>query len=307
MELSIEEKAKRYDEALEKGKQIQNTPYTAHWDIMKGVVEHLIPELKESEDERIRKDIIKMISNTCKGEWFIGSSKEECLSWFEKQGDKDKLIKELGEYKVKYTQEVLKEHIDSMNNKEDERIWKALVELISTYLRGNENGKIHGVYAKDILAWLEKKGEQKPTEWSKEDKQHIDSLMKRLDGLCRNEFELTRFAISEDKDWICSLKDRVLPQPKQGEQKPHEDIVDEINRKAFPNHYGGCAPVLEIKQTKICKMVGPDDPEHLADFKDLLPNIFIGMEMCIEGTMYRIKDIRTIICGDLYRQIIEVE
>lgn len=62
-----------------------------------------------------------------------------------------------------------------------------------------------------------------------------------------------------------------------------------------------------IKQTKICKMVGPDAPEHLADFKDLLPNIFIGMEMYIEGTMYRVQNIRTIICGDLCRQIIEVE
>ena len=62
-----------------------------------------------------------------------------------------------------------------------------------------------------------------------------------------------------------------------------------------------------IKHTKICKMVGPDDPEHLANLWDLLPNIFIGMKMYIEGTMYRVKDIRTIIGGDLCRQIIEVE
>lgn len=34
-ELSIQEKASRYDEAIKRGKQIQNTPYTAHWDIMK--------------------------------------------------------------------------------------------------------------------------------------------------------------------------------------------------------------------------------------------------------------------------------
>jgi hypothetical protein len=45
--------------------------------------------------------------------------------------------------------------------------------------------------------------------WSEEDEQHIDSLLKRLDGLCRNEFERTRFAINEDKDWLESLKERI--------------------------------------------------------------------------------------------------
>jgi hypothetical protein len=42
-----------------------------------------------------------------------------------------------------------------------------------------------------------------------EDEQHIDSLLKRLDGLCRNEFERTRFAINEDEDWLKSLKVRI--------------------------------------------------------------------------------------------------
>lgn len=45
-------------------------------------------------------------------------------------------------------------------------------------------------------------------EWSEDDEQHIDSLLKRLDGLCRNEFERTRFAISEDRDWLESLRPR---------------------------------------------------------------------------------------------------
>lgn len=71
---------------------------------------------------------------------------------------------------------------------------------------------------------LEKQGEQKPQRmisaeakeamydkpaWSEKDEQHIDSLLKRLDGLCRNEFERTRFAISEDEDWLKSLKVRI--------------------------------------------------------------------------------------------------
>lgn len=323
MELSIEEKAKRYDEAIKRASNLHKDAVEMENNMTTKTCEIIFPELKESEDERI---------------------------------------------------------------------WKALVELISTYLRGHENGKIHGVYAKDILAWLEKQGEQKPADkvepkfnvgdwvvhdmsdgrvspptqivdmtnksyvfdtkecfyfsdaeevfrkWTIQDANDGDVLAS-TDGLSilifrnleTNETFSSYYNI-EGKGELHWSNECFIPATKEQrdklekamadaeytfdfdkkelkkiKQKPHEDIVDEINRKAFPNHYGGCAPVLEIKQTKICKMVGPDDPEHLADFKDLLPNIFIGMEMCIEGTMYRIKDIRTIICGDLCRQIIEVE
>jgi hypothetical protein len=64
------------------------------------------------------------------------------------------------------------------------------------------------VTREEALAWLEKQGEKKPA-LREEDEQHIDSLLKRLDGLCRNEFERTRFAISEDRDWLTSLKERI--------------------------------------------------------------------------------------------------
>lgn len=72
--------------------------------------------------------------------------------------------------------------------------------------------------AKIVRGWLKKMNGEKVamatmdgqrSAWSEKDGQHIDSLLKRLDGLCRNEFERTRFAISEDKDWLESLKDRV--------------------------------------------------------------------------------------------------
>lgn len=78
--MTQEEKAKRYDEAIEKGKQIQNTPYTAHWDIMKEVAEHLLPELKESEDERIRKEIISAIKEDWPGH-------KDWIAWLEKHGE----------------------------------------------------------------------------------------------------------------------------------------------------------------------------------------------------------------------------
>ena len=76
-------------------------------------------------------------------------------SWLEKQGNKDKLIQELGEYKVKYTQEVLEKY---MNKKDDEKLRKELIE----YFRWNVKQILNNFNNKEVLAWVEKQGEQKP-------------------------------------------------------------------------------------------------------------------------------------------------
>ena len=84
--MTIEEKAKAYDEAIERGKQIQTTPYTANWDIMKEVAEHLLPELKESEDERIRKALIEYFNEQCDMSDWNGVYGYQVVAWLEKQG-----------------------------------------------------------------------------------------------------------------------------------------------------------------------------------------------------------------------------
>ncbi len=57
-ELSIEEKTKRYDEALERAKKLQETCDST---AVVGWCEYIFPELKESEDEEIRKWLINEI------------------------------------------------------------------------------------------------------------------------------------------------------------------------------------------------------------------------------------------------------
>ena len=54
------------------------------------VAEKYFPELKESEDEKIRKAIVKMISDIDGGSPFekYGIIKKEALAWLEKQGEK---------------------------------------------------------------------------------------------------------------------------------------------------------------------------------------------------------------------------
>ena len=87
---------------------------------------------------------------------FGGIHIDDCIAWLEKQRDKDKLIQELGEYKVKYTQEVLEKYINSMSNKDDERLRKTAIAFLKDFAeQGYEN-------AVECIDWLEKQGEQKP-------------------------------------------------------------------------------------------------------------------------------------------------
>ena len=90
MELSIEQKAKRYDEAIEIAKKINNEQQTQPFNIMTRV----FPELKESEDERIRNEIIL----------YIGARNDisldihnKWLSWLEKQGENSVCKVKIGE------------------------------------------------------------------------------------------------------------------------------------------------------------------------------------------------------------------
>ena len=148
--MTDKEKAEAYDKALERARAINNEKDV---DVESGttICEYIFPELKESEDDKIRKEIISILRNTY---WTSNRNRfNELVAWLEKQGDKDKLIQELGKYKVKYTQEVLEKHINSMNNKDDERLRKTTIAFLKDFAeKGYEN-------AVECIDWLEKQGD----------------------------------------------------------------------------------------------------------------------------------------------------
>ena len=147
--MTEKEKAKAYDGAIERAKKWHNIPNPIYCNI---ITEKIFPELKESEDEEIRKEIISILRNAY---WTSNRNRfNKLVAWLEKQGDKDKLIQELGEYKVKYTQEVLEKYITSMSNKDDERLRKTTIAFLKDFAeQGYEN-------AVECIAWIEKQGDQ---------------------------------------------------------------------------------------------------------------------------------------------------
>lgn len=83
-ELSIEEKAKRYDEAIERAKKVLLDCTSEE----QKVVEYITPELKESEDEEIRKVLLGHFSRYQKEEVFLNNiTMGDIVAWLEKQGE----------------------------------------------------------------------------------------------------------------------------------------------------------------------------------------------------------------------------
>ena len=80
-ELSIEEKAKRYDEAIEIAKNVHR--FSSDLSEFKRM-EQIFPELKESEDERIRKEIINYIKHI-EAQTIPEKQYDSWIAWLEKQ------------------------------------------------------------------------------------------------------------------------------------------------------------------------------------------------------------------------------
>ena len=137
--MTEKEKEKAYDEAIERAKEIYGNSIT----------EGIFTELKE--EDRIKEDLIQWIEEFPDIIW-RGHYKKDVIAWLEKQRDKDKLIQEFGEYKVKYTQEVLEKYINSMSNKDNERLRKTTIAFLKDFAeQGYEN-------AVECIDWLEKQG-----------------------------------------------------------------------------------------------------------------------------------------------------
>lgn len=84
-ELTMEEKAKRYDEAIEKAKYYYDEGKTLEY--VNDIVSDIFPEFKESEDDNIRKGIIDIIKSQKEQQCHIDSTiYDKMLTWLEKQG-----------------------------------------------------------------------------------------------------------------------------------------------------------------------------------------------------------------------------
>ena len=117
-ELSIEEKAKRYDEAKARMNRAFNDNRCSI-----GFMNEIFPEIKESvdTDEKVRKALIKLVTNHASMDLFIEYDIHlyEALAWLEKQGEHKPAWSEEDETGLTNTIIMLKEGASLHFNKKD--------------------------------------------------------------------------------------------------------------------------------------------------------------------------------------------
>ena len=187
-ELSIAGKATRYDEALKEA-VIAHKDEDRH---LKATLERIFPELKESEDDMTRKEIMHHIEFGGSHNIIPHQRAKLWIAWLEKQG----------------------EHANFRNKIQ-----------IGDKVTRNEDGVLVNLSQLNRVAKKdEKQGEQKPAEWSEEDETGLTNTIIMLKEGASLHF--AKDDITKAVDFLKSLKDRVQPQPKQSLDEDTQQWVD---------------------------------------------------------------------------------
>ena len=121
--MTPEEKAKAYDEAFERAKKLQENSNLKKWLL------HIFPELKENEDERIRKLLISGMKNlTYTAKTFASIPIKDVIDWLEKQGNqREQLIDKACNILVDYIEEYLLCRMEIWNKGNKKQILKNIL------------------------------------------------------------------------------------------------------------------------------------------------------------------------------------
>lgn len=143
------------------------------------------------------------------------------------------------------------DNVPELRQNEDEKIRKALIENFKCfggdYLETSKWGKDDDLLVTDILAWLEKQGEQK-SNWSEEDEIGFGDALwccKQATSIAKDENDMGNIWYAER--WLNTIKDRIQPQPKQ---EWSEDDISNIDHLL-----NALCGVTELKQLQIDKLI----------------------------------------------------
>lgn len=164
----------------------------------------IIVKKEESEDDRIRKEIIQFLQLP-HPQFVCKRNHEEWISWLEKQGEPIKLSEE---ERNRFAKGVLSEcamsfinYLDSNKRKGKMCVSNGECEDVGNAFHNCMWDRLHRYYCKYI-----DKSEHKPT-WSEDDERIFDKLIKYFDVGSHYSFE--REDYDEIHDWLKSLKNRI--------------------------------------------------------------------------------------------------
>lgn len=227
---------KKYKEALERARNIRfGDPNSATANV---VCEEIFPELAESDDEKIRKEILSIVKSYRENCITEGNHRfDDCIAWLEKQGEPqpykgnaDTMRKNL----IKAFKSVGSNHWGGFDVRDIIHFLESK-DAIELEKQGEPNWAHHKVDLSDCSKEYRKayydgwnncnkqhsqlKDEQNPA-WSEEDELMLTSTV--------NTLKLTNGAAQMKIDWLKSIKNRVQPQQKQEWSISDERILNNI-------------------------------------------------------------------------------
>ena len=156
---------KKYKEALERAKNYYSTTDSV---ADTELIELIFPELKESEDERIRKEIIAFLTCYHTGQGNSVKYDDDWIAWLEKQGSESNWCHHNVDLS-NCSEEYRKAYYDGWNNCNQQHsqcksdgndVVKCLINGMKFYYEDNEEAtwgtEKFSMKVKDILSWLEK-------------------------------------------------------------------------------------------------------------------------------------------------------
>ena len=261
-ELTIEEKVKRYDEAIKKAAAL----YKAS-EPMSGcnvIIETLFPELVESEGEKIRKwcishfkECINVIKDNDEYKEYLSN---KVLAWLERQGEHanfrnkiqvgDKVTRNEAGVLVNLSQlnrvakpEENKGNIGGISanwSEEDEKILGDIIEDVMTL----HSGKTLGVI-RNKINWLKSlKGRvQTKHEWSEEDSYYINNIIHIIEEI-KNAPLKRREDWEAYINWLKSIKGRIQPKQEWSEEdkKIINGLIDSLTRISLNTRTDSTSP-----------------------------------------------------------------
>lgn len=237
-ELTIEEKAKRYDEVIKVIKDSRTHPNYPGFIR----VDELFPELKESKEEKIKREIIKIVQYYGTSLNFKHTvSEEDMVAWLEKQGEQPK-----GKSALEAAKE---EKVDNQNCVKPTDKVKPKFKAKDWYV-SEVDGKIHNMYYSDDNDEPEHLLPQKCMyytcikDYYSSDNTHLyvkghiykyffDRYINNeshFDLSFANSFAKKYFEHTKDEDWIVCEHDNVINKSMQ-----YKEFKKEVTQKIIKN------------------------------------------------------------------------
>lgn len=210
-QLTIEEKAKAYDEAKARMSKAYNSNRCTI-----GFMNEIFPELKESKDENIRKGLIDYFNNFHL-QTFAGLDPKKILAWLEKQGEQEDILEDatLDNNEDGLVADTIKAKDKQKPwSEEDEEHLNSIISDIKTamgaYPRSQE---VIGIYNDEISFLKSLKDRIQPKqEWSEEDETYSDHVITAIKSYYTDDKGEENPWREELLRWFKSLKERLQSQ-----------------------------------------------------------------------------------------------